>query len=280
MRYFSSAIITLSVLVSGFALALPASASAANWYVRPSGGSGTGTSWTAAWNGFSAINWGSVACGDTIWVAGGTYTQDLSPQKNCTSAARLTIARARSDASAATSAAGWSSSFNSTVEQYRSSINFGSYNYITISGRTSANPCDFGSYGWLINFPGVTQGIGIVFPNGSTGSFITVEYMEVRGPDILGFTNDGRGVDDTPFSSATDHTFSHVKILGWESGLYVAGTNNHISEYMDISHIESDGVMHPNIYYLLGTNNGIIRYSRIYHNCASGVGIGFSDGGP
>lgn len=270
-----TALISLCILSYG--------AEAANWYVRPNSstyGTGNGSSWTNAWSGFSAISWGSVSCGDTIWVAGGKYTQNLSPAKNCTSGSPLTIARARSDASASTSAAGWSSSFDSTVEQYLSSITFGSYNYITVSGRSSAKPSDFGSYGWLINFPGVTQGKGIEWPNGSTGSYITVEYMEIRGPDILGFTNDGRGVDDTPFSTATNHTFSHVKISGWESGLYVAGTNNHVSEYMDISHIQSDGVMHPNIYYLLGTNNGIIRNSRIYHNCASGVGIGFSDGGP
>ncbi|MGZ3745044.1 MAG: hypothetical protein ACXWRA_14805, partial [Pseudobdellovibrionaceae bacterium] len=257
---------------------------AANWFVRPNGavyGIGNGTSWSNAWNGFAGISWDSVSCGDIIWVAGGKYTQDLIPAKNCTSGSQLlTIARARGDSLASTSAAGWSSSFDSTVEQYRASIIFGSFNYITISGRPSAKPADFGSYGWLINFPGVTQGIGITWPNGSTGSHITLEYMEIRGPDILGFTGDGRGVDDTPFSSASDHTFSHVKISGWESGLYVAGTNNHLSEYMDISHIQSDGVMHPNIYYLLGTNNGVIRYSRIYHNCASGVGIGFSDGGP
>src|SRR5437763_886648 len=51
---------------------------AANWFVRPNGatyGSGNGSSWTNAWSGFSSIAWGSVACGDTIWIAGGTYTQ-------------------------------------------------------------------------------------------------------------------------------------------------------------------------------------------------------------
>ena len=254
---------------------------AANWYVRPSGGGGTGTSWTDAWNGLNNINWGSVSCGDTIWVAGGTYTQDLSPKKNCTSASRLYIRRARSDAPECTGASGWSSSFDSTVEMYRTTITFESYNYITVSGRTTASG---GGYGWLINFPGVSSGIGIEWPNGSTGSYITVEYMEVRGPNTAGtsyhFTDDGRGIDDTPFSSATNHTFSHMKIWGWESGIYIAGTNNHISEYIEMIYIQSDGTMHPNLYYIIGSANGIIRYSKFHNSAASGTGIAFSDGGP
>jgi hypothetical protein len=252
-------------------------ASATNWYVRPSGGSGSGTNWNTAWNGLSSIKWPSVACGDTIWVAGGLYTQDLTPQKSCSSGSRLYIRRARGDATECTSAAGWNASYDSTVEQRLKGILFGNYNYITISGRTTASG---GDYGWLINFPGVTSGKGIEWPNGSTGSYITVEYTEVRGPDILGFKNDGRGIDDTPYSSATDHTFSHMKIWGWESGIYVAGTNNHVSEYIDMYHIQSDGVMHPNLYYIINSANGIIRYSRFHDSAASGTGIAFSDGGP
>jgi len=72
---------------------------AANWYVRPNGstyGSANGTSWTNAWSGWSGIIWASVNAGDTIWVAGGTYTQQLIPNKGGTSdTARVTIARAR-----------------------------------------------------------------------------------------------------------------------------------------------------------------------------------------
>ena len=259
-------------------------AQAANWYVRPSGGSGSGTSWTAAWNGLSGISWGSVSCGDTIWVAGGTYTQDLTPQKNCTSGSQLYIRRARSDSPECTGASGWSSGYASTVEMYRSTITFGSYSYITVSGRTSANPPAFGDYGWLINFPGVSSGIGVEWPNGSNGSDIKLEYMEIRGPNTsntaYAFTADGRGVDDTPFSSATRHTFSHMKIWGWESPFYVAGTSNHIGEYLEILYTKSNGVQHPNIYYIIGSSNGIIRYSKIHDNSASGTGIAFSDGGP
>ena len=88
----------LPTLIALAAAVSSAGAHAADWFVRPNGGSygtATGKSWTTAFNGFSGISWSSVACGDTIWVAGGTYTQDLLPAKKCSSSARLSIRRAR-----------------------------------------------------------------------------------------------------------------------------------------------------------------------------------------
>jgi hypothetical protein len=108
------------------------SADAANWYVRPSGGSGSGTSWTAAWNDFDSINWSSVAAGDTIWVAGGSYG-DLTPAKSGNSGAWINIRRARSDSTACTGAAGWSSGYDSTVVQTGATITIGNYDYILVS---------------------------------------------------------------------------------------------------------------------------------------------------
>jgi hypothetical protein len=258
--------------------AFSSEAQAGNWYVRPSGGSGSGTSWTAAWNGFSGINWGSVSAGDTIWVAGGSYGH-LTPGKGGTSDAnRITIARARSDSSQCTSAAGWSSSYDSTITQTLSGITFPSYNYITVTGRTTASG---GSIGWLINWPSVSSGTGIDWPNGSTGSYINVEYIEIRGPNTTNisypFRGDGRGIDDTPFTSATNHTFSHMKIWGWESLIYFAGMSNWVVEYSELFYCTSDGVQHPNIIYILGADHGVIRYSRFHDNNAFGTGIPFSD---
>lgn len=46
----------------------------AHWYVRPSGGGGTGTSWNNAFNGWPTSSQQSAfAAGDTVWIAGGTY---------------------------------------------------------------------------------------------------------------------------------------------------------------------------------------------------------------
>lgn len=257
-------------------------ACAADWYIRPSGGSGSGTNWNTAWNGFSNISWSSVACGDTIWVAGGTYTQDLVPKKNCTSGSRLYIRRARSDASECTGAAGWSSGYDATVHQYQKGISFnGNYNYITVSGRTTAAG---GTNGWWIDFSGLTRGPGIEWPNGSNSSYITIEYMDLQGPGNVTYSADGRGIDDTPFSSATNHTFSHLKIWNWESGIYACGTNYGLFEYIDMYDLNAVNwsAFHPNGIYNSGHVGGIVRYSR-FHKGPAGFGVGegifFEDAG-
>ena len=116
-------------------------AHAANFFVRPNGGSygsENGSDWNNAFDGFSGINWGSINAGDTIWVAGGNYTQALVPAKSGTSASPISVRRARSDASQCTGAAGWSSAFNATVHQVQQSITFNSFNFVTVSGRTTA----------------------------------------------------------------------------------------------------------------------------------------------
>src|SRR5512135_2045751 len=51
-----------------------ASAMGANWFVLPSAaGAGTGRDWNNAWS-MSGISWASVAAGDTIYIAGGSYS--------------------------------------------------------------------------------------------------------------------------------------------------------------------------------------------------------------
>jgi hypothetical protein len=265
-----------------FSMFFDAKAEAANWYVRPSGGGGSGTSWTAAWNGLGGISWGSVSCGDTIWVAGGTYSQDLNPQKSCSSGSRLYIRRARSDASECTGSPGWSSSFDSTVHQTRAGIYFnGNYNYITISGRKSASG---GGNGWWIDFSGASAGPGIEWPNGSNASYNTVEYLDLQGPGNVTYSSDGRGIDLTPFSSATGNTFSHMKIFNWESGVYNVGINSTTFEYIDMYDIMAQNwsSYHPNGIYISGSDNGIVRYSSFHKGPggnATGEGIFFEQSG-
>jgi hypothetical protein len=272
--------VELVFLVVLFSFGWISQARSADWYVRPGSGSGTGSSWTAAWNGFSGINWSSVAAGDTIWVAGGNYTQQLRPSKSGTSANRIFIRRARSDAPECTGAEGWSSSFDATVQQTGGSgIVMGNYNYITISGRTTAAG---GSHGWHINFSGLAGGNGIEWPNGSTGSFIAIEYMDLQGPGSVTYVSDGRGVDDTPFSSATDHTFSHMKIWNWESGVYVVGVTNPTFEYIEMFDIMATNwsQYHPNGIYTSDCSGGVVRYSRFYKKTYGvGEGIFFEQAG-
>jgi len=251
-------------------------ASAANWYVRPSGGSGTGTSWTAAWNGFANIN--NAACGDTIWVAGGTYTMQLNITKNCTAGSVLSIRRARSDASESTGADGWSPAFDSTVIQTANDAIFlntgGNVNYITVSGRTTASG---GTNGWYINLTaGGVQLAGIKIDHGSgrTVTHNTFEYIDIQGPGNVFYDGGGNGIDQTPYqSTCNNNTFSHIKIWNMESAIYSCYCDDVTFEYLDISDIMCTNwdcakypgnCYHPNGIYTCGSNRYTIRYS-VFH---------------
>ncbi|MPY91446.1 MAG: hypothetical protein GEU99_26500 [Luteitalea sp.] len=252
-----------------------ASTEAADWYVRPDGGSygsANGADWSNAFEGFANIAWARVAPGDTIWVAGGTYTRRLVPAKSGTAESPISVRRARADAAECTRAAGWRAEYDDTVHQIRAGLTFNSFDYITISGRTTAAG---GSYGWWIDFQGARSGPGIEWPNDSNGSHILVEYIDLQGPGNITYSSDGRGIDDTPFSSATNHTFSHMAIHGWESGVYVVGMSKPTFEHIDMYDIMalnwSD--YHPNGIYTSGAPGGTVRYSS-FHKGPDGNGVG------
>lgn len=272
------AVVTLALCGAG--------AQAGDWYVRPNGGSygvADGRSWTNAFNGFSGISWGSVACGDTIWVAGGDYSQNLMPAKKCTASAPLSIRRARSDAAGATSGSGWNGAFASTVHQINGAgIAFNSdWDYVTISGRTTAGG---GDHGWWIDMRGRTSGKGIEFANGATADYNTLEYMDVQGPGAINYTGDGRGIDATAFSGALGNVFRHMRIFDWESAIYHAGMHGTVFEYLDIYDIMAANwaTWHPNGLYTVDSKNVTVRYSK-FHKGPKGYGVGegifFEQGG-
>src|SRR5260370_24736721 len=111
------------LLSGGMCIALILSAKGAfgaatntNWYVlKGAAGSNNVTSWTNAWNEMNQINFSTVACGDTIWLAGGTYTTTLAVNKTCTSSTVLNINRVLSTDAVPVAATGWNTSFDNQV---------------------------------------------------------------------------------------------------------------------------------------------------------------------
>lgn len=262
-------------------LALCSVVHAANFYVRPNGGSygsENGADWTNAFDGFTDINWAGVSAGDTVWVAGGTYTQDLSPTASGSSGNVIAVRRARADAVACTGADGWSAGFDATVTQNDVGIVInGNYSYITISGRTTSAG---GSHGWHISFKGTTTGQAIWMGSAINSDFVTVEYMDVEGPGDVIYTGDsGRGADLTPLSGgSSDWLLSHVKIWDWETGIQIVGMSAVIMEYIemyDMSAVNSDDY-HPNGIITWSAPDCIVRYSLFHkgpggHPCGEGI---------
>ncbi|MGZ3770948.1 MAG: hypothetical protein ACXVCP_15070 [Bdellovibrio sp.] len=245
---------------------------AVNWFVRPNGsayGLGNGTSWSNAWNGFAGVSWGSVSCGDTIWVAGGNYSQALAPQKICSSSSRLAIKRARQDSTESTSAPGWSLSFDSSIHQINAGVEFSSSSgYVVVSGRTTAAG---GSNGWWIDFSSATSGVGVNIPDSANNN--TLEYFDVQGPGYINYSSDGRGIQAV--GGSLGNTLSHVKIWNWESGIYDVGASNFLFEYLDLSGIGAvnSATFHPNGLITWSASNNIVRYSK-FHLGDNGHGIG------
>lgn len=169
---------------------------AGNWYVHKGAtGLNNGTSWTNAWNEWSAINFSSVACGDTIWVAGvngGTaFANDLSLNKVCTSSTRLLIRRVLSTDAVPVAAPGWSPTFDSQVVSNNTTIvaTAGS-SFITIDGRQGDARSGI-PYGMQFNITSDNDSFGIDRTGATTFNGLTYTYLEFHGPSCV--TGSGLG---------------------------------------------------------------------------------------
>ena len=152
-----------------------------NWYVRPtSQGANNGKDWNNAWS-VSSLNasWSSVSPGDTVWLAGGTYTTKLTASKSGTNAARIYIKRVLATDSVPASATGWEPSFDSHVSFVvpyngpNESQLLLSGDYITADGQIPS--------GIKFKLPANPAGQKI---NAAMmdGSYCVVQYTEAAGP--------------------------------------------------------------------------------------------------
>lgn len=164
-----------------------------NWYVRPDGstyGTGAGTSWTNAWEGLTAINWTSVHPGDHVWLAGGSYTNGITISKVAAVGNLVQIKGVQLTDSIPVAAAGWNSSFASTVVIADNMVITGQYivlDTVTISPPSAGGAYAFsieGSYNVFQN--SVVTNYGAVASDQATaigftgGSFCTVQNCTIR----------------------------------------------------------------------------------------------------
>lgn len=249
-----------------------------SWYVKNNGGASSlsGKDWNNAWN-INTINWTAVQPGDTIWVAGGSYSSGLSVGKNGEAGKPIFIKRVTSGDVTATGAAGWNSSFDSRV-----SISSGgplsvlNRSYIYIDGRI-----DMG-----MRFT-VSNGGGLPTSLHATGSkFVTVTNVDLVGPNssaaqysegqscgtaLVSFNGDSSGVNigygANPNPGADNLIITHSRVRGHANEFWFAGARNITIEYCKIydNGAANSATWHGNLMIVNGSDGIIFRYNEVYN---------------
>jgi hypothetical protein len=249
-----------------------------NWYVRPGGaGANDGTDWNNAWDSAN-IGWSNVSAGDTVWLAGGNYSRGLSVRASGSSGNAITINRVLSTDSVPTSAAGWSTSFDSTV-QFSGSISLPSASNVTIDGR-KAYTATVGSRG--VANAGITVSIPLSGGDGIDGatsgsiSNDTIGNVSIVGPYASTSNPSGgggiSGINVVPSNNAvTNCTFHRISIVGTGEAIRASNWNGVIIEYCYIADTANDGQQHEDIQYSYPSSNCIWRYNQINNSPNDGV---------
>jgi hypothetical protein len=254
---------------------LCANLQAANFFVRPNGGTygaENGTDWSNAYDGFSDITWASVAAGDTVWIAGGTYTQNLTPTsgKKGTSGNEINIRRARADSSVCTSATGWSSGFDATVTMSNVGIELSDNDFMVISGATTASG---GAIGWILNCPSFTgEDYASTYNNTSNSR---LEWIKFTGPGHVNYTGDSRAISLSAAGTASDLTFSHIWIDKFTSAIFINGPDNITFDYLEMTDCSAlnSASWHPNGIWSSGCSGLTVSHSY-FHTGSEGFGCG------
>ncbi len=271
----SSAVPGLRLCFLMFAiLAFAGSAFSADWYVRPSStGAATGTDWNNAWSIPNLnVNWGRVSAGDTIWMAGGTYTSGINFTKSGSAGNPITLKRVRSSDSVPTTAPGWNSSFDSQVvitpsndPCFEWSTNAGSY--VTIDGRFP--------YGIRAGFDNSANAFigGAVFHSSADVTDILIQYCDLHGPagstsGDFNFQGDN-AVVNVRSGEVNNLTISRCDLHGAANIFYNLSNNltNFTVEYCDIrDNRSSNSGIHANIFYNTSTAHDLVfRYNKIHN---------------
>ncbi len=257
-------------------LTIPPVSESADWYVKK-GAAGTNAGTLAnPWNELNQINQASLSAGDTVYIAGGTYTTALAPVTSGTSGSRIYYKRIRSTDAACSSPcdATWD---GQVIINVVNGISWGSGNdqdgsYVTIDGRVAS-----GIY--LISTDTADTGSGIWIDTGVTG--ITVQYVEIAGPTpphtysydisgIRGIVGVGRG------TTITSPTFSNMIIHDCVNLIKLNAASPTIQDSTLYGALSTGG-MHANILITNSTTgNGVFRRNTVYNYDSEGLLIGNS----
>lgn len=247
---------------------------ATTWFVRQNGstyGTGAGTSWANAKAGLAGIPWASVAAGETVCIAGGSYTTDMDAGKSGGAGNPITLARARADhALCGSSSAGWSSAFDADVVQTNHSLSFDNFDNITIDGRTAETG---GTWGWHLNNPGFTaESYASTYFNSQN---IILKYVWFEGPGHVNYTGDSRAISLSAAGNASALLFDHVKISKTTTAVFINGVDSVTFDHLDMSDCSAlnSASWHPNGIWAAGATNLTVKNSY-FHTGTEGFGVG------
>jgi hypothetical protein len=255
---------------------LGGTAIAANWYVRPAAqGAATGEDWNNAWS-ISGIAWGNVKPGDTVWLAGGSYTSGITIGANGAPGSTINLLRATGSDIAATGAAGWQAAFDSQVQLPGSDgILDSQYSHIVVDGRTQ--------YGILITIAN-TGGYGVECDPGG-GAGLPVTDIAFHNVDILGpycsisnpSPNQNEAVGfkiDPSDGSLSNVLIDHCRIRGCATGLHCLISNLTL-QYSVLQDFwpawGGSDIDHPDVMYCYPSPNMTWRYNTIINSQSDGV---------
>jgi hypothetical protein len=252
------------IILASFTALFNLSAQAATYFVR-SGASGNGTSWSSAWGNVSSIGWSSLNAGDTVCIAGGTYSGGITYGKSGSSGSPITLKRATaSDATCGSTTAGWNAAYDAQVVMNGGSVTVQG-NYVTIDGM-------------------VANGISIVNQNGSFVGFqssgatngITIRNVEVAGPcpvhTVCHNTGENAALASSSWSGSdwypqSNWVIQYTYFHGGCQNAQIYGASNWIIEHNVWADSVDDGAngapCHPNVIYGGSSTNVTFRYNEV-----------------
>lgn len=206
--------------------AWPLAASAASHFVLPvATGFATGADWNNAWS-LQGINWSGLSSGDTIYLAGGIYTNALS-----VAADNITVKRVLSSDAVASGAAGWNPAYDSVVYITNIVNNANTFigirwsgtagNNVTIDGRVDGGIC-LGCSEQTTPDQSWVAALMVLFNQSVSISGVVLTNLELIGPGSPLLAN-STGIYVTA-SAMTSFRVTHCRIHAMVDGIQNASS--------------------------------------------------------
>lgn len=260
-------------------LSIPMPAFAANWYVlKGATGTNAGTSWTNAWTEFNQFNSASVACGDTVWIGGGTYTTDMTVSKTCTSGNPLTIESVLSTDTVPTSAPGYTTAVLNQVIGPDIDVQGA---YITVSGRKGTVGTE-GTFGIVLQCASGNSCGTMTIAGSVNSSNITISEVELYGPPCVTSGGDGEGsctgdthAVDHGSNSVTNLLLDHMWMHRFAEIIRPYQWTNWTVQYSDLDTTRQTPDEHEDVVYAANPSSGTMAYNVIWGSPNDGIFFDF-----